>query len=175
MAKHSYLYYDEWNSPLGVITLVATDDGICHINFGSMEDLHSSLTNWARKYFLCTEFKHDEERLANAKEQLEAYFDKKLKDFDLDLDLYGTPFQQKVWRALYDIPFGETKSYKEIAQVIQAPKAVRAVGGAINRNPLAIIVPCHRVIGSNGALVGYAGGLDKKKHLLNHEEANVLA
>ena len=98
--------------------------------------------------------------------QLEEYFSGARRDFDLGLDLIGTPFQQSVWRALQDIPYGETRSYGEIARVIGKSRAARAVGMANNRNPISIIVPCHRVIGADGSLVGYGGGLDIKTSLL---------
>lgn len=92
------------------------------------------------------------------------------KIFDLPLHLIGTDFQKQVWNALLEIPYGETRSYQEIAIRIGKPKALRAVGGACNRNPIGIIVPCHRVIGKNGSLTGYAGGLSYKELLLNHEK-----
>lgn len=92
------------------------------------------------------------------------------KSFDLPLHIIGTEFQKKVWAALLEIPYGETRSYQEIAIRIGNPKAVRAVGGACNRNPIGIIIPCHRVVGKNGSLTGYAGGLDYKKMLLEHEK-----
>ncbi|MHB8097125.1 MAG: methylated-DNA--[protein]-cysteine S-methyltransferase [Erysipelotrichaceae bacterium] len=92
------------------------------------------------------------------------------KVFDLPLHLEGTEFQKQVWNALLEIPYGETRTYQEIAIRIGKPKAVRAVGGACNRNPIGIIVPCHRVIGKNGSLTGYAGGLSYKELLLNHEK-----
>ena len=91
------------------------------------------------------------------------------QEFELPLDAAGTPFQLKVWEALRQIPYGETRSYKEIAIAIENPKGVRAIGMANNRNPISIITPCHRVIGTNGKLVGYAGGLHLKEYLLNHE------
>lgn len=101
--------------------------------------------------------------------QLREYFEGTRKVFELPLDFIGTPFQKKVWSALLTIPFGETRSYGQIASQIGQPKAVRAVGGANNRNPVAIIAPCHRVIGASGKLVGYAGGLDAKNVLLTIE------
>lgn len=107
--------------------------------------------------------------LQEANKQLQEYFAGKRSVFDLPLALKGTAFQQKVWQALKEIPFGETKSYGEIAKSIGQPKASRAVGGANNKNPLPIFIPCHRVIGANGKLVGYAGGLETKKILLNVE------
>lgn len=101
--------------------------------------------------------------------QLSEYFSGKRKVFNLPLLLKGTDFQKQVWQALLKIPFGETRSYKQIAEAIGNPKAVRAVGMANNKNPLLIVVPCHRVIGANGKLVGYAVGLDKKEYLLRLE------
>lgn len=101
--------------------------------------------------------------------QLSEYFSGNRKTFNLPLLLKGTDFQKQVWQALLKIPFGETRSYKQIAEAIGNPKAVRAVGMANNKNPLLIVVPCHRVIGANGKLVGYAVGLDKKEYLLRLE------
>lgn len=102
--------------------------------------------------------------------QLTEYEKGSRKKFDLPLHLIGTEFQKQVWNALLEIPYGETRSYQEIAIRIGKPKALRAVGGACNRNPIGIIVPCHRVIGKNGSLTGYAGGLSYKELLLNHEK-----
>lgn len=107
--------------------------------------------------------------LRMAFEQLDEYFIGKRRVFDLPLSFVGTGFQKRVWKALTRIPFGETRSYGEVAESIRKPLAMRAVGGANNKNPIAIIVPCHRVIGADGKLVGYGGGLAKKKWLLNHE------
>ena len=101
--------------------------------------------------------------------QLEEYFAGERKTFDVPLDLWGTPFQQEVWKALLQIPYGETRSYQDIAQSVGNPKAVRAVGGANGRNPVPVIVPCHRVIRSDGNLGGYGGGLDIKRDLLDLE------
>ncbi len=109
--------------------------------------------------------------ILEATRQLRAYFAGNLREFDIPLDLRGTPFQLKVWRALETIPFGETRSYLQIAVDIGAEKAVRAVGAANGANPIPIVVPCHRVIGSGGKLVGYGGGLPLKKRLLTLEGA----
>lgn len=105
-----------------------------------------------------------------AAKQLREYFAGKRKDFSLPLELKGTDFQKKVWRALQKIPYGKTVTYSDIAKSIGKPKAVRAVGQAINRNPISIIIPCHRVIGKDGSLTGYAGGLWRKEWLLKHEQ-----
>ncbi|MNI75356.1 Methylated-DNA--protein-cysteine methyltransferase [compost metagenome] len=109
------------------------------------------------------------EALFTASQQLKEYFAGERRQFDLRLDLQGSEFQRKVWNALLTIPYVETASYKDIAEMIGQPKAVRAVGGANNKNPIPIIVPCHRVIGSNGSLVGYGGGLSIKESLLSLE------
>ena len=112
------------------------------------------------------DWQRDDKALAPYLAQFNAYFAGKLQQFDLPMAARGTPFQQTVWRALCDIPYGETVSYLEIAQSIGNPKAVRAVGAANGRNPLSIIVPCHRVIGRSGDLTGYAGGIPIKRWLL---------
>ncbi len=104
-----------------------------------------------------------------AYEELSEYFNGMRKIFDIPYEFHGTAFQEKVWRALSDIPYGETRSYEEIAQAVGSPRACRAVGMANNKNPVSIIIPCHRVIGKNGSLVGYGGGLEMKKRLLELE------
>ena len=104
--------------------------------------------------------------LTECARQLDAFFSGNRRDFDLPLAPGGTAFQQQVWRALADIPYGELRSYRDIARVIGRPKAMRAVGAANGRNPIPIVVPCHRVIGSNGSLTGFAGGLEAKRVLL---------
>ncbi len=104
--------------------------------------------------------------------ELQLYFAGKLKDFSIPLSFYGTPFQQKVWEALLQIPYGQIRSYAQQTAILGNPLAIRAVATANGDNPIAILVPCHRVIGSNGALTGYAGGLDKKKFLLELEMQN---
>lgn len=109
--------------------------------------------------------------LAEAKKQLEEYFAGNRREFDLPLDMDGTPFQKAVWKELKRIPFGTTCSYGDIARKIKNRRAVRAVGGANGKNPLCIIVPCHRVIASDGSLGGYSGGLDLKRALLQHEQS----
>ncbi|EID11685.1 methylated-DNA--protein-cysteine methyltransferase [Mycolicibacterium phlei RIVM601174] len=115
----------------------------------------------------------DERAFPEAVEQLEAYFAGELSEFDLELELVGTDFQRRVWAALLTIPYGETRSYGEIARQIGAPGASRAVGLANGHNPISIIVPCHRVIGANGSLTGYGGGLERKRLLLDMEKRRV--
>jgi methylated-DNA-[protein]-cysteine S-methyltransferase len=142
------------DSPLGPVEITASHQGICAIRFDSM------LSQPATPSVLT-------ERAA---QQLRAYFAGDLSQFDLPLDAKGTEFQQQVWQALCAVPYGTTCSYSVIARSINNVKAVRAVGAANSRNPIAIVVPCHRVIGANGTLTGYAGGLDKKAWLLKHEQ-----
>ena len=110
----------------------------------------------------------------NVYRQIEEYFEGKRKEFDLKVKMKGTPFQKKVWDALKKIPYGETKTYKDIAEMINCPKGFRAVGMACHNNPVWICVPCHRVVGKNGSLVGYAGGVDMKSKLLNLEKRNSI-
>lgn len=143
------------DSPLGAVQIFASEHGVIRISLGKVSatcDTPSTLT-----------------RLAAL--QLTQYFAGSLTAFKLPLAATGTPFQQQVWQALSQLPYGQTCSYANIAQKIANPKAVRAVGAANGKNPLAIVVPCHRVIGANGTLTGYAGGLDNKAWLLKHEQS----
>ncbi len=117
----------------------------------------------------------DDVLLRRAAEQLHAYFAGECSAFDLPLDLRGTPFQCAVWNALLAIPAGSTRSYGEVAKTLSAASAVRAVGAAVGRNPVSVIVPCHRVVGSDGSLTGYAGGVDRKRALLDLERAALAA
>ncbi len=119
-----------------------------------------------------TDFGNKTDLTDQAAAELEEYFDGKRKSFDFPYHMEGTAFQKKVWAELCRIPYGQTRTYKEIAEAVGHPKASRGVGMANHRNPISIVVPCHRVIGSNGALVGYAGGLSMKEALLSLEEAN---
>lgn len=147
------------SSPLGPILLTTEDHGLTGIQFMNAKDSPPILSHSieSRAPFM------------EAIQQLQAYFQGKLKTFDLHLSPQGTEFQQKVWKALCDIPYGKTISYGELATRIGKPSAARAVGGANGCNPLPIVVPCHRVIGSDGRLVGYASGLPIKEFLLNLE------
>ena len=163
------LYVQEVDSPLGPLTLCATPDGLCALEFGPLETSIPAIQAWAAKHIGPITLQRNPERLRAAREQLAAYFSGELQEFDLPLDMRGTEFQRKVWQALSAIPYGTTCSYKAVAEAIGQPKAVRAVGGANNRNPLPIVVPCHRVIGASGALVGYGGGLSIKEQLLRLE------
>jgi methylated-DNA-[protein]-cysteine S-methyltransferase len=118
-------------------------------------------------------WQRDDAALAEAREQLDAYFAGERRSFELELAFDGTPFQLEVWNALLEIPYGETICYGELASRVGRPNAARAVGAANGANPLSIIVPCHRVIGSDGRLTGYGGGLDAKRRLLDHEAGRI--
>jgi methylated-DNA-[protein]-cysteine S-methyltransferase len=154
-------------SPVGPITVVVEDDHLVglYVEQGLAKALERSATLGAPS-------DPDEVPLLRAvADQLAAYFRGELTDFDLPVAATGTPFQQRVWEALQRIPYGETWSYGRLAAEIGNPAASRAVGAANGRNPISIVVPCHRVIGSSGALTGYAGGLTTKEQLLAHERA----
>lgn len=155
------LYFTTCSSPLGAITIQANEEGI----LGAWFDTHTT------KPADLGEEKSDFPILAMAVEQFERYFKGELKTFSLPISAKGTEFQQKVWDALTRIPYGETWSYLDIANSIGNPKSVRAVGAANGKNPISIIVPCHRVIGKDGSLTGYAGGVERKKALLALEQA----
>lgn len=167
--KRDAIFIEEMESPLGTLTIAAFEDSLCHICFGAFEETKDELTEWADKHGFSCAFHSGNEWTHKAIEQLHEYFQGKRRRFDVPMTLLGTPFQQMVWRALQTIAYGETKTYKDIAEMIGRPKAVRAIGGANHNNPLSIIIPCHRVIGANGDLIGYGGGLDKKAFLLNLE------
>lgn len=155
--------YKMVDSPVGRLTLVATDEGLAGILWEN---------DCPRRVQLNIEAEDNGHPvLIETGRQLEEYFDGRRTEFALRLDLAGTDFQRKVWKALLTIPFGETRSYGQIARQIGSPAAVRAVGAANGRNPVSIIAPCHRVIGATGKLTGFAGGLDTKARLLALEGA----
>ncbi|MCR8636352.1 methylated-DNA--[protein]-cysteine S-methyltransferase [Paenibacillus radicis (ex Xue et al. 2023)] len=165
----AHMSYIEMESPIGPLVLGATEKGLCHVEFGRFADVETKLQKWSGRWFQTYEWQLDMPLLREAIEQLQQYFAGDRTQFELELDLRGTPFQVKVWQALSRIPYGVVCSYKDIGQAVDSVKAVRAVGGANNQNPVPIIVPCHRVIGANGSLVGYGGGLNVKTFLLQHE------
>jgi methylated-DNA-[protein]-cysteine S-methyltransferase len=150
------------NTPLGTLLLARTANGLAGVWFEGQKHHPDPLTVARRP---------DDALLRRAADQLHAYFAGETLAFDVPLDLQGTPFQRRVWQALLAIPGGETRSYGEIAQALGSAAAVRAVGGAVGRNPASVIVPCHRVIGSDGSLTGYAGGVERKRALLKLEGA----
>lgn len=141
------------NSPLGITKIVGDENGVSIISVLSVGELSTKIPN----------------ELQEAVSQLQEYFGGKRKDFDFKLNPKGTDFQQKVWQELLNIPYGKTISYLDLSKKLGDVKAIRAVASANGKNPLWIVVPCHRVIGSDGSLTGYAGGLWRKKWLLEHE------
>ena len=159
------LVYRYMESPVGALKLVAHDQALVAVMWDNEDHKRVRLAE------LIENIQHP--MLLKVKQQLEQYFAGQRQQFNLPLDFQGTDFQQQVWRALLTIPYGETRSYKDIALQIGNEKAVRAVGAANGRNPISIIAPCHRVIGSGGALVGFAGGLDKKQILLSLEQGQI--
>ena len=150
------LYYDNYDTPLGKMEITADNQAVLSIHFvkKTQKMKRNAITNIA-------------------KTQMLQYFAGDLKEFDMPMASQGTDFQQQVWHALTSVGYGNTCCYSDIASKIKNPKAVRAVGAANGKNPMTIVVPCHRIIGRDGSLTGYAGGMDKKAWLLNHE-ANTL-
>jgi methylated-DNA-[protein]-cysteine S-methyltransferase len=153
------IHYRTIDSPIGPLALAGRGRVLTNLRMLN-QTYEPDRSDWRR----------DELAFPDAVDQLEAYFAGKRTDFDIELDLVGSQFQRRVWQALLTIPYGETRSYGEIAEQIGAAGAARAVGLANGHNPIAIIVPCHRVIGANGSLTGYGGGLDRKRSLLDMEK-----
>ena len=155
------LYYHRYESPLGAYVLVCSEAGLACVK--PEEQSFPDLGRWEREG---ARYAEGGEWNALAAEQLDGYFRGALRTFDVPLDMRGTAFQRRVWEALLHIPYGETWSYGDVAAAIGRPTASRAVGAANGSNPVSIIVPCHRVIGANGRLTGYGGGLHRKDYLL---------
>ena len=148
------VWYSIMESPLGSLTLASSARGLVSVQFGLKVPSEGVIDDAANR---------------EAREQLREYFDGKRTQFNLPLDVSGTPFQMAVWHELQKVPYGSTCSYIDIARLLGKPGAARAVGMANHENPLAIVIPCHRVVGSNGSLTGYAGGLHLKQQLLGIE------
>jgi methylated-DNA-[protein]-cysteine S-methyltransferase len=145
-------------SPIGALTLTSNGSALTRLGIAQTDDMDG------------TDVPAEADGvLSAAREQLDAYFDMRLTQFDLPLEPHGTGFHLRVWKSLRVIPFGETISYAELARRVDNPKAMRAVGAANGRNPLMIVVPCHRVIGADGSLTGFGGGIERKRWLLDHE------
>ena len=161
-------YRDKLDSPIGIIDLAAIDKGLVYC--GSQRVAGPDMDTWLIKNLPDFELKEGENLIIHmAKTQLRAYFAGEEKKIDVPLYLVGTEFRKKVWEALKTIPYGETRTYGEIAKQIGNPKGARAIGQANHNNPISYFVPWHRVIGAGGDLVGFGGGLDTKKWLLNLE------
>lgn len=153
------MYYTFLSSPIGQLLLAGDEDGLALVEFPEGGKPSKPAADWQR----------DDKPFRQAKRQLDEYFAGERREFTVTLKPHGTPFQLEVLEALQRIPYGETRSYAEIAREIGRPRAVRAVGAANGRNPLPIIIPCHRVIGSSGSLTGFGGGLPVKRFLLDLE------
>jgi methylated-DNA-[protein]-cysteine S-methyltransferase len=158
------VHYTRMQSPVGPLLLAATEKGLRCVHFDD-----GNLPRPSRDEVWI----ESSEALRPYQEQLLAYFGGRRRDFTLDLDLKGTPFQKKCWEALRRIPYGSTCSYADLAREIGRPRAFRAVGQANHNNPVAIVVPCHRVVGANGSLTGYGGGVEIKEKLLRLEGAAI--
>lgn len=156
----SSMQYRIVDSPIGPLTLAGRNGRLSHLRMVD-QTYEPSRDDWVA----------DDSAFPDVVRQLAEYFDGERTEFELELDLHGTAFQRRVWNALTTIPYGETRTYGDIARHIGSPNAFRAVGLANGRNPIAVIVPCHRVIGSNGTLTGYGGGLERKQTLLELEKA----
>jgi methylated-DNA-[protein]-cysteine S-methyltransferase len=161
----SAISWEEADSPLGSFLLAGDGRTVVRVSLPGQ---------WAKEDVPAT-WTYAPGSMAPATRQLDAYFDGTQRDFDLDFAPTGTPFQLGVWRALQDIPYGTTATYRDVATAVGNPKATRAVGSANNRNPIALLIPCHRVIGADGSLTGYGGGLEMKSWLLDHERAILVA
>lgn len=162
MKEQKHLMYKDVPSPVGLIRIITSDKGLAAIIWEGEDYKRTKLSVPAK----------DENHpiLLQTEQQLNEYFENKRTSFDLPLDFEGTEFQVRVWEALLKIPYGVTKTYGELAKILGDIKAVRAVGGALNKNPISIVVPCHRVVGASGKLVGFAGGLNNKSILLDLEQ-----
>ncbi|MGG3451200.1 methylated-DNA--[protein]-cysteine S-methyltransferase [Domibacillus aminovorans] len=161
----SILEYGQWQ-----LYAAKTEKGLCYV--GLPGESYEELEAWIQKRFPVASLVENEEALTPYIDELHEYFKGRRQSFFLPVDVKGTPFQEEIWEALKQIPYGKTYSYSDIAALIQRPKAVRAVGRAIGANPVLINVPCHRVIGKNGAITGYRGGVDLKEYLLQLESQN---
>jgi methylated-DNA-[protein]-cysteine S-methyltransferase len=166
MTEKAQVCYSTFSSPVGQLLLTSSDGMLTRLSMALSQGkpAPSPEPHWRR----------DDRALKLARQQLEAFFAGELQAFDLTLCMAGTPFQKQVWQGLLTIPYGTTISYAQLAARIGRPGASRAVGAANGRNPIGIIVPCHRVIGADGTLTGYGGGLDRKEWLISHE-ASVVA
>lgn len=167
MEKKPEVYWTLLSHEGWSLYVAATSEGLCFV--GSQDYPWDELSAWVSQRFPGSKLTQDDVRLQPYVTELIAYLDGEKDRFSIPLDVRGTPFQRAVWEALCQIPFGQTRTYSDIAAQIQKPAAVRAVGAAIGANPVLICVPCHRVIGKNGTLTGYRGGMEMKEVLLSHE------
>ncbi|MGF7046202.1 methylated-DNA-[protein]-cysteine S-methyltransferase [Paenibacillus sp. DS2015] len=169
---NSLIYWTLLTHEAWSIYIAATSEGLCFV--GSQNHPFEELTRWVQSRFPSNTLNQDNEKLLPYASELIEYLQGTRTNFTSPFDFHGTPFQLAVWNALCSIPYGQTQSYSDIANQIQKPTAVRAVGAAIGANPILITVPCHRVIGKSGALTGYRGGVDMKTKLLRLEQDSLL-
>jgi O-6-methylguanine DNA methyltransferase len=170
MGKDVYkAYYGVFDSSLGVVCIASTEKGVCKIALP--EESQEDFFGWLRAHFGLQNVIEDRGKNEDVLAELESYLTGESREFQSPLDLRGTEFQMKVWRGVRAIPYGTTRSYQDIAERIGHPRAYRAVGAANGANPVPIIIPCHRVIGRDGSLRGYGGGLAMKERLLRLERA----
>ena len=167
-----FIFSSTIETPIGQMRACANHEGVCLLEFIERKDLSKQVEN-LKKNLKSEIITGTNEYLEKLKKQLAEYFSGKRENFNLPFVMTGTVFQQKVWKTLLEIPFGKTMTYKELTNQIGDPKAIRAVAGANGANKMAIIIPCHRVIGSDGNLTGYAGGIWQKQWLLEHESEQI--
>lgn len=160
--------YYKFQSPIGELTVYFTDEGVIGLSFKEEGDK----LKYIERYY--GNPREVDGKDYNYHHEIIKYLNGELKEFTIPFSFKGTEFQEKVWKELLNIPYGETRTYKEMAEKVGCPKGPRAVGNALNKNPIAIIVPCHRVVGSNGKLVGFAGGLELKEKLLELEKESSI-
>ena len=170
--ENKTIYYGQMSNREWPIYLAATEKGLCFI--GSLGGGKKELVEWMNKTNSNGIYKEDEDKIASYVTQLEEYFKGRRTRFNLPLDSKGTVFQKKVWASLATIPYGETVTYGELAEIIGHPRSFRAVGAAIGKNPLLIVVPCHRVVHKDKNIVGYRGPLEMKANLLRFEKENIF-
>ncbi|MET1031230.1 methylated-DNA--[protein]-cysteine S-methyltransferase [Domibacillus tundrae] len=162
LIEWSIMRYEKWH-----LYVAKTEKGICYV--GSPGQTYGELEAWIKKRFLSADLVEHDDALKPYKEELNAYFNGTSRTFSLPVDVHGTSFQEQIWEALKQVPYGKTYSYSDIAALIGKPSAFRAVGTAIGANPVLITIPCHRIVGKNGAITGYRGGLELKQYLLDLE------
>jgi O-6-methylguanine DNA methyltransferase len=164
----SPLYSANFNTPIGEMVGLATEAGICLLEFTDRKELHNEI-EYLKDYYKSDIVVDENEHLLLLHKELHDYFKGKLQDFTVPTELVGSDFQITVWEALKTIPYAETRTYSEQSELLGDANAIRAVASANGKNKIAILIPCHRVIGSDGSLTGYAGGIDRKRYLLNLE------
>jgi methylated-DNA-[protein]-cysteine S-methyltransferase len=171
-AVSTKVYCTSFESKIGRIYVASTDRGVCKISVP--REARKDFFDWLKKHFDVDSIIDNRSKNKDVVDQLNRYFNGKLAKFTLPVDLIGTPFQLRVWKELTRIPYGVTSTYKHVSRKVSAPKGSQAVGRAAGQNPLPIIVPCHRVLGANGAMVGYSCGVKTKELLLRLEGAIII-